>query len=336
MAWIKRNLILVISGVVAVALLGLGGYYYYSANKKNKEVSESIESTKAEIKRLLDEQVTPTSENLKAAKEEGLKLNRFVADAKKLFPATPPPSEALTSPSFKSLLANSINELHRRAAAVPTRLETNATGPYYFTFESQRLALNLPPESLRPLYERLHEVQTMAQILFQSRVNRLVGMKRALVAGERPVAGGNAPGGSGDYLPVAARTNAETGMMMWPYEIEFDSFTPEIATVVEGLSAQPGIIIKTLRIRPADETTGQPGMRNPRQPQNPNQPVRPVRGNPAAPAAPAPAAAASPQLVTIINEKLVRVTLYIEVIKPDTSPSGGGPGPRGGPRGGPP
>jgi hypothetical protein len=355
MAWIKRNLILVISGVVALVLLGLGGYYLYSANQKNQQIDTDIESTKAEIRRLFEKPVTPTADNLKLAKQEAVKLNSFVSEAKKMFPSTPAPSEPLNSPSFKSLLANIIADLHRQAGTVPTRLETNPSGPYYFTFESQRLALNLPPESLRPLYERLHEVQFVAQSLFKSRINRLVSLKRAAVIGERPSGGGGmAPGGGNDYLTASVRIDQETGMALWPYEVVFDCFTPELAAVVEGLQGgKYGVLIKTVEVRPADELPTAPGGRGqPGQNQPPGQPPqRGMRGNaPGARGAPAPAVApgpGSPQLVTIINERLIRVTLNLDIIKPDSGGAGGpggfpgggrrggGGGPGGGGRGGP-
>jgi hypothetical protein len=339
MAWIKRNLILVISGVVALLLLGLGGFYLYSAIQKNQQIDTDIGSTKEEIKRLFEKPVTPTAENLKLAKQEGLKLSSFVAEAKRLFPGTPAPAEPLTSPSFKSLLANTITELHRQAATVPTRLESNVIGLYYFTFEAQRQPLSLPPESLRPLYDRLSEVQSISQVLFKARVNRLVSLRRAAVIGERPVGGAQQPGGGNDYLPASARVDSETGMALWPYEVVFDCFTPELAAVIEGLQgAKYGLLIKSVEVRPADETAPAPGFRN--------QPgvAPPFRGNlppnrggnrGGAAAAPAAAAPGSPSLITIINEKLIRVTLQLEVIKPDTGGNfapGGGPG--GGRRGG--
>lgn len=341
MAWIKRNLILVISGVVALVLLGLGGFYLYSAIQKNQQIDTDIGSTKEEIKRLFEKPVTPTAENLKLAKQEAVKLNSFVGDAKKLFPSTPAPSEPLTSPSFKSLLANTISDLHRQAGTVPTRLETNPTGPYYFTFEAQRLALNLPPESLRPLYERLNEVQFISQALFKARVNRLASLKRAAVIGERPIGGGGqAPGGGNDYLTASVRVDQETGMALWPYEVVFDCFTPELAAVVEGLQGgKYGVLIKTVEVRPADELPTAPGVR-PQPGQNPvpgQPPQRGMRGGnaPAPRGAAAPAVVpgpGAPQLITIINERLIRVTLNLDIIKPDSG--GGAAGPGGFPGGG--
>ncbi len=349
MAWIKRNLILVVSGVVALVLLGLGGYYLYSADQKNQQIDTDINTTKAEIQRMFEKPVTPTADNLKLAKQESVKLNSFVAEAKKLFPGTPPPTEALTSPSFKSLLANTITELHRQASLVPTRLESNGPLLYYFTFEAHRLALNLPAESLRPLYERLNEVQFISEVLFKSRINRLVSMKRAAVLGERPVGGPQAPGGGNDYLSASVRVDQETGMALWPYEVVFDCFTPELAAALAGLQGgKYGVLIKSVDVRPADETLFTPGVRPPPgQNSPPGQPPQRVRlpganapGN-RGPAAPVVAAGpGSPSLVTIINERLVRVTLNLEIIKPESGGSGGPGGPggpmrRGGGPGGP-
>lgn len=344
MAWIKRNLILVISGAVALVLFGLGGYYLYSAIQKNQQIDTDIESTKAEIRRLFEKPVTPTADNLKLAKQEGVKLNSFVNEAKRLFPPTPPPTEPLTSPSFKSLLANTITELHRQAAVVPTRLESNGPLLYYFTFEAQRLSLNLPPESLRPLYDRLSEVQFISQVLFKSRINRLVSMKRAAVIGERPAGVAQAPGGGNDYLAASVRIDQETGMALWPYEVVFDCFTPELASVVESLQAgKYGMLIKSVDVRPADELAP-PGMRQPGQGQPPGRMPPPGRlppgGNPVnRPGVPAVAPGpGTPPMITIINERLIRVTLNLEIIKPDSGGAGGpgGGGPGGGRRGGPP
>jgi hypothetical protein len=357
MAWIKRNLVLVISGVIALALFGLGGFYLYSAIQKDRQISGEIESTKSEIQRLFAKDVTPTAENLKNAKQEAVKLNAFVSEAKRLFPASPPPSEPLNAPNFKSILARTVNGLHQQATSVGIKLDSN----YYFTFESQRLPVAFPAESLRPLSERLHEVQFISEVLFKSRINRLVGIRRAMVANERPGVGNN-PGGANDYLPTAARTNAETGMTVWPYEVTFESFTPELASVLEGMqSAKYGFIVRSLEIKPAEELARAPRQPRPPGPAGQQPPLQPGNRRPVPPGQPPPqripgaqppgavpapapapagatpvAAAAQPRpgLVTIINERLLRVTLRLDVIKPDTTPSGGGPGGprRGGPQ----
>ena len=335
MSWVKRNLALVISGVIAIGMLGFGGYYLLSAIKKNEDIDQQIGQTKAEIERLLNQDPTPNQQNLTLAKQEAAKLAAFVLEAKKQFPSTPPPSEPLNDLSFRSLLENTVNDLHKQASSVGiTVVDTNVNPRYYFTFESHRTAMRLPPESLRPLSERLHEVRHMGDILFKARVNRLVWIKRAMVPGERLQQAGNNPGGGtpapADYINASARTNAETGMVLWPYELVFDCFSPELSTVLEAFERTPGFIVKALQTDVAPEAAA--ARDRPRRPENqPNQPNVPPRrvGGGAAVRPNVPTAV--PALTTVINERPLRVTLRVEVIKPEPSqPGGGGPGRPGG------
>lgn len=292
MAWIKRNLSLVISGLVALGLLGFGGFYLWQSMGKNQQVDNEILQTKSEIERLLNKDVTPSPSNLNNAKRELERLNAFITEAKKQFPPSPPPPDPLTSQSFKSLLQNTINELHKQANLVNIKVETN----YFFTFKEEELPVVFPQESLRPLTERLHEVRVLAEILFNARINRLEGMKRAPVPGEK----GATPG---DFLGTPVRFNAETGLAAWPYELTFQCFTSELGAVLEALQkVSYGFVVKSVSVQPAEEVV--------RVPQRVDQPGRPGgRGG---------AVTNAPQtgLVTVINEKLLRVTLRLEVLKP--------------------
>jgi len=297
MSWIKRNLSLVISAVIALGLLGFGGWYLYAAIDKNKAVDNEISSTKAEIDRLLNAPVTPNDVNLKLARQEAAKIAAFIADAKKHFPPTPAPPVALNNQSFKELLQTTIDGLTKQANSVGIKLDTN----YYFSFEAHRLPVMFPPDTLRPLADQLNEVERIVTILFKSRVNRLVGVRRAAVPGEQttPPAGG-APGGAnaaGDYLTAQPRGNAETGMALWPYEVTFDCFTAEFGAVIEALSrAENGFIVKA----PVVDALPDPAQAAVKLP--PGQPA----GRQPPP----------PPLTTVINERLLRVTLHLEVIKP--------------------
>ena len=288
MAWIKRNLSLVISGLVALGLLGFGGFYLWQSMAKNQKVDNEINQTKSEIERLLNKDVTPSPSNLANARRELDRLNAFIVEAKKQFPPSPPPPDPLTSQSFKSLLQNTINDLHKQANAVNIKVETN----YYFTFKEEELPVVFPQESLRPLTERLHEVRVLAEILFNARINRLDGMKRATVPGEK---GSTA----GDYVATPVRMNAETGLAAWPYELTFQCFTAELGAVLEALQKVPyGFVVKSVAVQPAEEVV--------RAPQRLDRvPGRGVVTN-------TPPAG----LVTVINEKLLRVTLRLEVLKP--------------------
>ena len=289
MSWIKRNLSLVLSGVVTLALLGFGSWYLWSAMQSNKDVDDKINHTKSEIERLLGMDPSPSASNLNNAKRELDRLNAFIALAKKEFPPSPALTEPLNDQSFKSLLAKTVDELHRQASSVDIKIDSN----YYFSFDAQRLPFAFPAESLRPLSERLHEVRTMISILFKARINRLESVRRSVVAGEKVV--------GTDYLNVGARTNAETGLVLWPYEVTFQCFSSELSSALEDLERAPfGFLVKSVVVDPAEDKAA-PGA----------PPMRPPPFGRGGPRTNAPAG-----LETIINEKLLRVTLRVEVIKP--------------------
>ena len=303
MGWIKRNLALVISALIALGLLGFGGYYLWSAIQKNAGIDTSIGQAKSEIERLLNKPITPSQTNLDIARQEATRLAGFIQQARKHFPPTPPPSEPLNALSFKSMLENTVTELHRQAGII--KVPTNALGPYYFTFENQRLPVTFPQESLYPLYERLQEVKLIAEMLFKSRINELEDMRRAMVPGEvaTPPGGGGGGGGIGNapssYVNSPPATNAETGMVMWPYEVTFQCFSPELATVLEALQGSKyGILVKSVQCGPAVETRRAQGQPPPLPPGGRSNVI-------------------APPLSTIITERPLRVTLRLDVIKPE-------------------
>ncbi len=293
MAWIKRNLALVISGVIALGLLGFAGWYLWSAIQKNNQVDQDIGSAKSEIERLLNMDPSPNASNLASAKRELDRLNTFTASAKRHYPPTPPPGTALNNESFKALLQTTIDELHKQAMSVGIKVETN----YYFSFSAHRGSLEFAPEVLRPLSERLHEVQLLSSILFRARINRLEGVRRAVVPGEKA----NAPvAGATDYLTASPRSNPETGMALWPYEVTFQCFTMELGNALEAIERAPyGFVVKSIASEPAVEVKEGALAQLPRDPR--------ARTN------------APPPLTAVINEKLLRVTMRLEVVKPEAN-----------------
>ena len=52
MSWVKRNLYFLVSSVVAVALLGLAGYYFYSNYNLNNDNHKKLDDAYAELTRL--------------------------------------------------------------------------------------------------------------------------------------------------------------------------------------------------------------------------------------------------------------------------------------------
>ena len=74
MAWIKRNLFFVIGAVIALALLGVAGFYNFSAWKQNADEREKLNAAYAELKRLNQQSPHPGDgkkvDNIKLAREQ--------------------------------------------------------------------------------------------------------------------------------------------------------------------------------------------------------------------------------------------------------------------------
>lgn len=314
MPWIKRNLIVVISAAVALALIGFGGWFLWSAMDKNKSVDEEIGSLKSELERLTAAPHYPSPSNIAIAQRELKRMSEFTAEARKFFPPTPAPAAPLNNQTFAALLHNTVDELTKQAAAAGIRVETN----YHFSFETEWLPVSFPPASLRPLSDRLAEVKQLATILINSKVNRLEAIRRARVADEVP-----GPTAAADYLAEAPNVNAETGMTLWPYELVFHSFSPELGAVLENIARLPeAYVVRSIVVEPAEALPAQQ-----QRPQNPPPGAPAGRGGVRTAAAPA----AAPGLETLLNERLLRVILKVEVIKPGEAPrpgEGPGPGPR--------
>lgn len=287
MPWIKRNLALVISAAIAVGLLGFGGWYLWSALKKNSEIDGELGQAKEDLNRLMNEKPFPSSTNISQARRELERANAFLADARKQFPADPPPTQPLNNLSFKVLLQTSVDELNQLAVASGVKVETN----YYYSFEAQRLPVNFAPESLRPLVDRLNDVKAVASLLIKAKINRLEAVRRAAVEGETLT--------GTDYLSEKPRVHPEAGVVMWPYEFTFQAFSPELAVVMEHLAAAPEAwVVRAVAAEPAEFVKA---------------PERvPVTNQVRRAAGPAP-------LQTVLEERALRIVLKVDVIKSSTN-----------------
>jgi hypothetical protein len=291
MAWIKRNLLVVISAVIALALIVAGVLYLRGAMQGNKAMDDDINQQKEEVKRLMSEQHFPSPTNIAVAKRELQRVNDFIGEARKYFPPGPAPEGPLNDPAFASLLHNTVDNLTKEARASGIHIETN----YHFSFDAEWSPLSFPPQSLPPLYDRLMEVKQISEVLFKAKVNRLEGIRRSRVEGEL----GTGP----DYLNELPQVNPETGMMLWPYEVAFHSFSPELGVVLENLSRAPeAIVVRSVVVQPVESQRKPPTV-------NTNKVAA---------------------LQTILDEHVLRIVMRLEVIKPSGP---GGPGRPGGPGG---
>src|ERR1017187_1876153 len=129
MDWIKRNLYFLIGSLVALALMGLAGWYLYSKWQLNNEILGKLDEQYTELKRLNGQSPHPGSDqvnNINAAKEQQKELQTFVKKANEYFQHCPPipvpESAKLTSQEFSSALSRTIDQMQRDATKASVAL----------------------------------------------------------------------------------------------------------------------------------------------------------------------------------------------------------------------
>jgi hypothetical protein len=306
MAWIKRNLIFVVGLAVALVLLAAGVMYLLSSKGAADNVEGDLASKSQELDRLVTLNPAPNSENIKLAREEQQRVAGFVSEARRRFPV-PPALEQLDNASFKALLESKIDELKKQAESSGVSLPASTAG-YGFTFEEQRKQLQLPERTLQPLAAQLLDIEALCEVLFAAKIHSLTSIRRSAV-------GTNESSILGNYLAKKVATNALTGAVVQPFEITFQSFSAELAGVLSGLIESPrNIVVKTINVERG-------------QLDSPGAAALPLAGmagrfggDPALArrygmAQPAPVAAATKPGEPVLDDKPLRITLGLEVIK---------------------
>jgi hypothetical protein len=233
MQWIKRNLFLVVGGVVALGLLGFAGYYLYMKIQADQAVTGELDAATTRLESLAKRDPYPNAENIGAAKQEATRVQGFLSEVEKHFQPAPYPQE-LSSMTFRTYLDNTRAQLQADAHHSGVEIPTN----YWFTFAAQKGAVTFSPASLQPLASELADIQTLCEVLFDAKVNSLVWLKRVAVDKDDTVLGG-----SQEYLNTKGSTNNWSVVM--PYELAFQGFSSGLASVLEGLARLPHCFIVT-------------------------------------------------------------------------------------------
>jgi len=340
MNWIKRNLPLVVGGVVALGLLGFAIFFLLTRKQAVDEVTAELNTRTEEWKQLVARDPYPNQENIEKAKVEQKKLTEFLDQTRKYFVPVASFPTNLDGATFKNLLETTISELVHDAEKSGVSLPSS--NRYDFTFKPQRSSLDFAPGTLAPLAMQVSEIKAICDVLFDARVHNLVGLRRAPVAKEDEGAGG-----STDYLNGRKpATNAVTGAIVAPYEIVFNGFSTELAAVLEGFYRSPNcFIVKNIDVQtnvvsasadysvqpmvpymyPTSTTPGvtQPGMTpyqqmmqrygvGGRYGRGPNMPAPPPVTTPSV-AVPATPVRRGPE--TVLDERPLKITMYIEAVR---------------------
>mgnify|MGYP000911724820 CR=1 FL=1 len=258
MDWIKRNLILVIGGLVALGLIVVATLYTLGAMRNNATARENLESAYNEYRRLNTLNPHPgygKVDNIKVAREQERELRAFLGQVTERFtpiapiPANPTPQE------YADALRRTIDQLQRDATNQSVVLPPR----YNYSFEAQRQRVTFAEGSLPRLAVQLGEVKVIADILNAARINSLESIRRERVSVD------DQAGSPGDYLTGTTVTNDLA--LLTPYEVNFLAFSPELAAVLSGFANSPhALVVKVVNVQPAGVAvvdpllTGQPLM----------------------------------------------------------------------------
>jgi len=285
MLWIKRNFFLVFGGLISAGLLAFGVFYLLTNTNKNKKVEADLEQAKATLTRLYGLDPFPSKTNIAIAKGETVKLQEAVKKAQQYF--TPITYPKVTGREFQTLLANTIYELHTNAQASGVVVPSKT---YAFSFEAQKALLQFAQGSFPALPEQLAETKAICQLLFDAKVNKLLNLRRTRLTTDDPP-------GSNDYHELKMEKDPTTGAMSSPYIVEFQCFSPELAATLENFNKSAhGLIVRALTVDGGAAAAATPPAGTPAPPTN-------------------ILTAAAETLKTVLNERLLKVMLLVEVIK---------------------
>jgi hypothetical protein len=341
MLWLKRNLFFAAGAGAAAVLLAVGIYYLLTSVRKSKELEGQLQEKRQTLDRLYKLDPFPNATNIVKAKASRDEVRRSIAGVQKFF--APVPFEKVSGLAFKTLLDNSIYELQKKAEQSSVHLPGKA---YAFTFEEQKPLFQFAPGSFPGLPSQLAEIKVICGALFDAKINRLVNLRRARLTTDDSL-------GGTDYHNLSITTNAVTSVVSTPYEVTFHSFSSELAGVLENCYKSPhGLLVKALVVEPVSAQiqvaeAPPPAVVPPPvafQPQPPTVTPPPRRGGkdegpppdlsrgpvgrppPTAvpgrpppfgpPATAAPAAVTGAGLQTVLNERLLKVTMLLSVLKP--------------------
>jgi hypothetical protein len=300
MAWIKRNLLFVVGLAVAVVMVGGAGFYLYTAWDAQSAAEAEFQSKNQKLDELVKAEPYPNEANVKRAREEQDRVEKFKTEARRRFgvAAAPP---GLNNASFKALLENTIAQLTHSAEQAGAKLPE---GGYAFTFSEQRKQFQIPDRALAQLAVHLSDVKDICDVLYGARIHSLLYVKR-------PMVGTNDNSAASELLAgKKVSTNAVTGAAVYPYEISFQCFSSEIGSVLAGFrDAGQAYILKTINVERGTTTDAAAAMPVAMTPQAMMM-SRYRMGPQAAPAAP-PTNPNEPAL----EPKPLRVTIGLDIVK---------------------
>lgn len=276
MNWVKNNLQQVIGGGVALILMSASGWFLLTQMEKEKAMQAQLEREIHNLNSLKNHDPHPNIDNIAKVKQEQEKIQKdLLHPLQAAFRPFALPGNLDTS-AFKRLLEERIASMHRAAQNAGTQLPREKNGSdYSFSFSDIRSNLDFELETLQPLAFQLVQLESLCQILFDSKVHSIKKIKRPEVEVE-----GDSAEKTGDdygiddeeeqnpqpdpymmhyyqqmydqnnnssesfsldllkehYIEETPTTNEITGTILYPFRLRFQCFSKELSDVLSGLN----------------------------------------------------------------------------------------------------
>lgn len=244
MAWIQKNLMLVVGGLFGLVLLAGSALFLSSQYGREGTINTALEEKRGEWNRLIGLNPFPDEKNIKAVKDDTAEVEKLSAELRgRISPiAIPALPDTL---SLKLLIETTISDLRKEAEGAGVSLPPN----YAFTFQKLREMPQFESNAIPRLAEQVAEITILSRILFDAKVHTLDTFKRCPILKDE----GNSP----DYLGKKSVTN--NWVVRSPYDFSFRAFSGELAEVLKGLAAlEHCVVIKTINVEPTSLPQGNP------------------------------------------------------------------------------
>jgi hypothetical protein len=321
MAWVKKNLFILIAGLVSLGVLAYACFFVKQRMDADAEVSAQLDESATKFKNLLDRKWHPGDkkvDNIKEAKEQLAHVRSFTDEMREYIKG-PTIGTNLNNREFRALLDTSLTQLRRDAEEAGVNLPTTN---YWFTFSNYKTTVDFKND-VAGLAAQLEDIKAVMRIIYEARVPSVTSLRRVAVSGT------DYTGGTEFLGERQVRTN--DWAIISGYEVTFQGFSSELARLMEGFAnAKQCFVVKSLGVAQAPEerkaamvmqVMPPPQMTYPGSRVGMTDDPRYRMPQPFRPPPPPPKAAASSGVKTVLDESQLRFTVLVDSVR--LKPKGG-------------
>jgi hypothetical protein len=235
-------------------LLIASGWYCYSSMQSNTAVWAHLQEAYGKIDTISKKPQgagNDTVNNIEAAKEQTKEVQARVAEMRKFFVPVRgiPNTNHFDDRMLAFAVRDTVSQLRAAAQAHNVTLPVS-TPEFAFSFTLQAGKISYDANSAGMLSKQLGEVKLVCDTLFNCRISSLDAVQRERTADD--VNGANSgAAGVNDYTDSISLTNGN--VVITPYQVTFECFTPELANVISSFANQQHtVVVKTLNLQPVD------------------------------------------------------------------------------------